>query len=659
MDLKDKGLIAAFRLRLKNLMEVNVAADASDDTSEPTSAATTTATRGKSSAKKAKESRSEDEILDDFGTLQARVHIFFELIAEGIAGTWAIAPREGEIHVVPFPRLSAALGPCCSWPNIVDFTMTFDLPDLKPSPRCFFNVCTQLEECLSLLEAPLFDNGEFEGMGIDARIRAFQRKMSGELRPSRKRSASSPPPPDTSSSEPRKGSMPPPRPNGFGSTSGFSTAGFATSAPWYPPPTPTKPSRPTTNGGKIDIGQGSTNIDPDEKRRLTIEAMGKSAGCDAPNRAAAIAMMEAFSRETPPDGVHSLAAQMTRERNQQRCGLGVGVDGSGSMNFGAAPEAVQMAVILGRGDDRIKVQSAGVAIAPGVSFAIQTAIQTGARGQGVFVTLKEATLIIQQQYYKIGVLSLIVRSIGECGIGDATKPAPKINPEDDPTIPGGEDIINFLENLVMCREFFDRDSQHTNDLRAIVHNVKVARRQNFRVRHVWPALKTMFQCYHQQLTLYASTSVVMAMPRLTGSFEASDRLWAKGSTHAMTADSVDGAWRQSSLDATSTPAHGNLANRNAYLNSLSPANRKAVAKILRGDDDDYGRGKGHTRDLNKAKVPKVSTPGDDIVKSQGDALWPQHINKCCKWYKLGKSCHSGKACKMYCYLTKAAAKYSN
>jgi hypothetical protein len=316
-----------------------------------------------------------------------------------------------------------------------------------------------------------------------------------------------------------------------------------------------------------------------------------------------------------------------------------------------------MAAILGKGDECVKVQSAGVAIAPGVSFAIQTAIQTGARGQGVFVTLREAAL---HQYNKIGVLSLIVRSIGECGIGATTKPAPKINPEDDTSVPGGEDIINFLENLVMCREFFDKDSTHTSDLRRVAHNVKIARRQNFRVAHVWLALKTMFQCYHQQLTLYASTSVMMDKPSITDSFEASDRLWAKGTSHAMMAESVGPAWRQSSLDSPSSGA-GNgsavMGAQKSYLDTLSPADRKAVAKILRGDaDDDRNRGNG--RDKNKNKKPRVPATGDDIVKTRGSPLWPQHVTKVCRWFKLGKDCHAGKQCKLYCYLTKDAAKYS-
>jgi hypothetical protein len=78
-------------------------------------------------------------------------------------------------------------------------------------------------------------------MGIDTRIRAFQRRMHGELQPSRKRSASSPAPLDAQSSEPRKGSMPPPRPDGFGS------ATVASAPPASPPVLPGYPLPPLSS----------------------------------------------------------------------------------------------------------------------------------------------------------------------------------------------------------------------------------------------------------------------------------------------------------------------------------------------------------------------------------------------------------------------------
>jgi hypothetical protein len=223
------------------------------------------------------------------------------------------------------------------------------------------------------------------------------------------------------------------------------------------------------------------------------------------------------------------------------------------------------------------------------------------------------------------VLSLTARSIGECVIGDSTKPAPKTNPEDGTSIPGGEDIINFLENLVMCREFFDKDSTHTGDMRCTVQNVKIARRQNFRVVHVWVALKTMFQCCHQRMQLFATMSVVMDEPRATGSYEASDRLWAKGASHAMMAGSIGPAWRRSSLDSPS--GYGDCDYGSAGASALSPADRKAASKLLRSDardnkDDD--RDKGSTSGRNKSKKPKVPADGDDepIVAATRDEGLP-------------------------------------
>jgi hypothetical protein len=51
--------------------------------------------------------------------------------------------------------------------------------------RLFFNVCEHLEDCLSFIEAPLFDDGE---LGSAFVLSSFQRLViQGELQPSMKR----------------------------------------------------------------------------------------------------------------------------------------------------------------------------------------------------------------------------------------------------------------------------------------------------------------------------------------------------------------------------------------------------------------------------------------------------------------------------------------
>jgi hypothetical protein len=176
-----------------------------------------------------------------------------------------------------------------------------------------------------------------------------------------------------------------------------------------------------------------------------------------------------------------------------------------------------MAVIMGKGDERVKVSTAGVAVAPNVHASMAAALQTGARGQGVSVTMSEAGFIITQQYHKLSVLSLSVTIVIDCVIGSEEKSKSKVKPEDDDSIPGGEDIINFLENVVLCRGFIDAGFQHTNDLRTVLENVKIARRQNFRVAHVWRAIKSLFQGFHQALQQFAISHAVMIEPRLVHS----------------------------------------------------------------------------------------------------------------------------------------------
>jgi hypothetical protein len=176
------------------------------------------------------------------------------------------------------------------------------------------------------------------------------------------------------------------------------------------------------------------------------------------------------------------------------------------------------------------------------------ALQTGARGQGVGVTMSGAGFIITQQYHKLSVLSLSVTIVIDCVIDEEEKPKSKAKPEDDNSIPGGEDIINFLENAVLCRGFIDAGSQHTNDLRTLLENVKMDRRQNFRVAHVWRAIKLLFQGFHQALKQFAISHAVMNGPRIVHSHTAPDLLWERARQRTVMADAVDPAWCQSALD---------------------------------------------------------------------------------------------------------------
>jgi hypothetical protein len=149
---------------------------------------------------------------------------------------------------------------------------------------------------------------------------------------------------------------------------------------------------PPTGSTSIDIGQGLVT-DPDETRRLQIEAMGRNNSEGVPNRAEAFAMHAAIQSGTT-DSVQGLASRLQREQAQTRCGLGFKADGSGPMRFHDAPAAVRIAFLMGKGDDRIKVSTAGVAVAPNVHASMAASLQTGAPGQGVSVTMSEAGFII-------------------------------------------------------------------------------------------------------------------------------------------------------------------------------------------------------------------------------------------------------------------------
>jgi hypothetical protein len=112
-----------------------------------------------------------------------------------------------------------------------------------------------------------------------------------------------------------------------------------------------RPKGPT----HIDVGQGLTT-DPDETRRLALEAIDAKTANGVPNRTEAIAMMAAVQGGTT-DNIQGLASRLGREQSQTRCGLGFKSGGSGPMRFQDAPAAVLMAVIMGKGDERVKVST--------------------------------------------------------------------------------------------------------------------------------------------------------------------------------------------------------------------------------------------------------------------------------------------------------------
>jgi hypothetical protein len=367
--------------------------------------------------------------------------------------------------------------------------------------------------------------------------------------------------------------------------------------------------------------------------------MGAETAKGFPNRADAMAMMASIQGGTT-DSIQGLANRLEREQSQTRCGLGFKSGGSSPMRFHDAPPAVRMAVIMGRGDERVKVGTAGVAVAPNVHASMAAALQTGARGQGVSVTMSEAGFIIPQQHHKLSVLSLSVAITIDCVIGSEEKPKPKVKPEDDDSTPGGEDIINFLENTVLCRGFIDAGSEHTNDLRTLLENVKMARRQNFRVAHVWRAIKSLFQSFHQALQQFAISHAVVVEPRLVHSYNASDLLWERARARAVMADAIGPAWRQSTLDKKVSdrgPGGGSSArdasNQNGtqskrdFLNSVPPKQRKAVALLLKGrnprdtkDGKNSRNGKNGKNDRHRNDDTK-SAKGGDIRKAKGSPMY--------------------------------------
>jgi hypothetical protein len=261
----------------------------------------------------------------------------------------------------------------------------------------------------------------------------------------------------------------------------------------------------------------------------------------------------------------------------------------------------------------------------------------------------------------LSVLSLAVTIIIDCVIGSEEKPKPKVKPEDDDATPGGEDIINFLENVVLCRGFFDAGSEHTNDLRTVLENVKMARRQNYRVAHVWRALRSLFQSFHQALQQFAISHAVMVEPRLIHSYVASDLLWERARQRAVMADSIDPAWRQSALDKKVPdrgPGGGGANTKTPlskvdFLNSIPADQRKAVALLLKGGNPrDAGRdgkngrngkngknGKNGRNDRNCNDGTKAAK-GDDIRKAKGSPMWPDHLDTVCKWFQYGRDCHA-------------------
>ena len=666
---KAVGLSKAFQIRLQDLVTAETT-DVDSNAPDPVKAPASRVTRTKADA------------VAPIGSLSLRLRLFFEMVAEGLYNTWSLSEVPDEPHVLPYPRLSAALGPHCSWENMDDFTMTFNLPVQPHTVRRFFNTCGMLESALELLGAPAIPDGEFAGKDFAFIVRVFQRRIHGGVKPSPNKR-----PNNSRSGLPSgtvDGSMPPPSPRlGLGMASPYSSSGMSPfrgfdggsggSSSHQLPGSSVSPAGSTS----IDIGQGLIT-DPNETRRLQIEAMGRNTAEGVPNRAEAFAMQAALQSGTT-DSIQGLASRLQREQAQTRCGLGLKADGSGPMRFHDAPPAVRIAVLMGRGDERVKVGTAGVAVAPNVHASMAASLQTGARGQGVSVTLSEAGFIITQQYHKLSVLSLAVTITIDCVIGSEEKPKSKVKPEDDDSIPGGEDIINFLENVVLCRGFFDAGSEHTNDLRIVLENVKMARRQNYRVAHVWRALRSLFQSFHQQLQQFAISHVVMAEPRLIHSYVASDLLWERARSRAVMADSVDPAWRQSALDkkVPDRGPGGGGANTNtpqpqskvSFLNSVPADQRKAVALILKGGNPrDAGRdgkngrngknGKNGKNDRNdRNRNGTKSAKGDDIRKAKGSPMWPDHLDTVCKWFQQGRDCHAGKDCDKYCYYTKDAAQY--
>jgi hypothetical protein len=127
----------AFKERLQELVDDEIDAD-DGETANAADAPATPVTRAKRKA----------DAVDLIGSLSQGLRLVFKMAAEGLHNTWSLPEPELEIHVLPFPRLAAALGPHCNWENIEDFTMTFDLPVQAPSARIFFNICGMLEAAL-------------------------------------------------------------------------------------------------------------------------------------------------------------------------------------------------------------------------------------------------------------------------------------------------------------------------------------------------------------------------------------------------------------------------------------------------------------------------------------------------------------------------------
>jgi hypothetical protein len=217
--------------------------------------------------------------------------------------------------------------------------------------------------------------------------------------------------------------------------------------------------------------------------------------------------MAMFTPLTAREGTEAIDTYLHRQAQQQLIGLGTGHYGSGGVNLGSAPAYMRRSVIRGEGDKVQKLDpQAGLAVAPGVTDQIKFGVQTGMGAVGVEMSYGMIANVIQMAYHLLPISHMRCVGVTKCRVGEEFTVKPN-QPADAILGASGPAIFDFFEHLIMSRQLFDRDSDHTRDLQALLASIKQLKNKGIRVTAVWEAVQLQFQCFHHAIQIWAKSSV--------------------------------------------------------------------------------------------------------------------------------------------------------